>query len=50
MTGGGVIAGLSPLSLRAKRGNLEEQNPKSEIRNAKQYQMTKGVLSFEFGY
>jgi hypothetical protein len=50
-----VIASLFSLSLRAKRGNLEEQNPKSEIRNTKQYQMTKiqmtkGVLSFEFGY
>ena len=29
----GVIASLFSLSLRAKRGNLEEQNPKSEILN-----------------
>jgi len=40
---------------QAPPGNPEEQNSKSEIRNTKQYQMTKiqmtkGVLSFEFRY
>jgi hypothetical protein len=55
MTGGGrpsqrqkVIASLFYLSLRAERGNPGKQNSKSEIRNTKQYQMTKIPMTEQF--